>query len=56
MTPMPVNPTVVIFIDEGGVVAGIASNIAPLPELNVKVVHNQADFEDESAGKPFVSR
>ena len=46
----------VIFIDEGGVVAGIASNIAPLPELNVKVVHNQADFEDESAGKPFVSQ
>jgi hypothetical protein len=53
MTPLPVNPTVVVLIDEDNNVVKVASNIAPLPELTVRVLTSPQAFEDEAAGKPF---
>ena len=53
MTPLPTNPKVVILINEGGNTVKIASNIAELPELDVKVVYTQLEFDAEAAGKPF---
>lgn len=53
MTPLPVNPTVVILVDDAGRPAVVASNVAPLPELNVTVTNDVAKFDEESKGKPF---
>lgn len=53
MTPLPQNPKVVILVDGNGNVARVASNIAPLPELEVKVTDNPHDFAEEAAGKSF---
>ena len=52
MTPLPVNPRVVVLVSPNGVVK-VASNIAPLPELDVVVTNNPAIFEQEALGKPF---
>ena len=53
MYPLPVNPTVAVLIDEDGKPVKAASNIAPLPELTVKVFTNAQEFEEEAANKPF---
>jgi hypothetical protein len=53
MTPLPVNPTVVVLIDEDNNVVKVASNIAELPKLDVKVVYTHREFDTEAAGKPF---
>jgi hypothetical protein len=53
MTPLPTNPKVVVLINEEGNPVKIASNIAPLPELDVKVVYTELEFKVEAAGKPF---
>jgi hypothetical protein len=54
MTPLPTNPKIVIWLDDDGTtILKIASNIAPLPELEVKIVRNGWHYADEAAGKPF---
>ena len=53
MIPLPTNPTVVALIDENGKVIKVASNIAELPELNVTVTKNPAEFDEAALGKPF---
>lgn len=54
MTPLPVNPTVVILVDANNKPVTVASNVAPLPELNVVVVTDPAAFNEAALGKPFV--
>jgi hypothetical protein len=55
MTPLPVNPTVVILVDgsNGGAPLRVASNVAPLPELNVVVTDNPHEYKELALGKPF---
>jgi hypothetical protein len=55
MTPLPVNPKVVILVDgsNGGAPLRVASNIAPLPELEVIVTDNPHEFKELALGKPF---
>jgi len=53
MTPMPVNPTVVILIDDSDRIVGVASNIAPLPELTVEATRSQRLFDELALGKTF---
>ena len=54
MTPLPVNPVVVVQIgpDSGKVVA-VATNVAQ--DLKVVVVENDADFNEQALGKTFNS-
>jgi len=54
MTPLPVNPKVVVLLNPEGKVEGVASNIAPTPELEVIVTNSPAEFREASLGKPFV--
>ncbi len=54
MIPLPVNPTVVVQIDQNnnvGTIKHIASNIDK--DLNVVVVNSDEEFEEASKGKPF---
>lgn len=53
MTPLTVNPTVVVLVDDKGNVTGISSNVAP--DLKVQVVKTGVDFLNESKNKPFVT-
>lgn len=53
MYPLPTSPTVAILIDACGNTVKVASNIAPLPELTVKVFTNAQEFEEEAKNKPF---
>lgn len=53
MTPLPVNPKVAVLIAEDGSPLRVASNIAPLPELEVQIFKNESAFEEASRGKPF---
>lgn len=53
MFPLPVNPKVVILIDDDRNVVRVASNIAPLPEMEVKVLTSPHDFAEEALGKTF---
>jgi hypothetical protein len=55
MTPLPVNPTVVILVDgsNGGAPLRAASNIAPLPEFSVIVTDNPHEYKELALGKPF---
>ena len=55
MTPLPVNPTVVVLVDANNKPVTVASNIAPLPELNVQVVRTPEEFNEAALGKPFVN-
>jgi hypothetical protein len=55
MTPLPVNPTVVVLVDKNNKPVTVASNVAPLPELNVVVVTDPAAFNEAALGKPFVN-
>jgi hypothetical protein len=50
---MPVKPTVVILLSDNDEVVGVASNIAPLPELEVQVTRSQRMFDELALGKPF---
>lgn len=50
---MPVNPVVVVHIENGRVINS-ASNIGN--DLNLVVVDNATAFNNESLGKPFDSR
>lgn len=54
MTPMPVNPVVVVQRDINGNIVGFSSNIGN--DLNVVLVSNDTDFNRESLGKPFNSK
>ena len=51
MTPLPDQPKVVVFIEDGKIRA-TADNIAP--NLEISVVSTREMFTDESLGKPFV--
>lgn len=53
MYPLPQNPTVNVLTDASGRIIKVASNIAPLPELTVKVFTNAQEFEGEAINKPF---
>jgi hypothetical protein len=53
MTPLPVNPKVVILVDEAGSWQAIASNIDP--ELYVNITDNPAYFDEAAKGLPFNS-
>lgn len=53
MTPLPVKSIVVVRIDAAGNPIAIASNLAPLPELNVQIVRSEAEFDEAAKGKPF---
>jgi len=55
MTPMPINPTVVIRLSRNGEkITAIASNLDP--ELKVVLTsEDEGEFESESAGLPFDS-
>lgn len=55
MTPMPVNPTVVVKLNAEGKVEAVASNIAPVPELEVVVTSDPEVYRDAALGKPFNS-
>lgn len=52
MTPLPVNPTVTILVQNGRVVAA-ASNIDP--ELKVNIVTTQEDYGEAIRNLPFDS-
>lgn len=53
MFPLPVNPTVAVLTTPKGAVLKVASNIAPLPELNVVVTQNEDEFNEAALGKTF---
>lgn len=53
MTPIPVNPSVVVYFDAVVGFVAAASNIAP--DLEVVVVDNANDYEALVANKPFDS-
>jgi hypothetical protein len=53
MTPLPNDPTVVVYINEQREVIAFASNIAY--DLRVVAVRNKDQWNDKRAGKPFVS-
>lgn len=53
MTPMPVNPILVLRIREGEVIAN-ANNIGN--DLRIVVIHDAATFAEEAAGKPYVGQ
>jgi len=55
MTPLPVNPKVAILLNDAGNIVGVASNIAPTPELDVRVTTSQAVFDDLALGKSFAT-
>jgi len=53
MTPLPVTPAVVLLLNEQGNPTKIASNIAPVPEMQVEVARSEQEFEEKAKGKPF---
>ncbi len=53
MYPLPCNPKVVIQTDTNGKPIRIASNIAPLPEIEVVVTAYPGEFEQAAAGTMF---
>lgn len=53
MIPLTVNPSVAILLDDNNQVVGVASNIAPIAELNVEVTRSQKIFDDLALGKSF---
>lgn len=53
MTPLTVDPTVVVLVNENKEVIGIASNIAP--DVKVLVTRNREKFDRAAANKPFVA-
>lgn len=53
MTPLPVTPKVAVLIDAAGNPVAVASNIAPLAEMEVIVTTDVAKFDEEAKGKPF---
>ncbi len=50
---MPVDPSVVVYVDESNRVVAVASNISG--DLKVEVVRSMEAYVDESANKPFDS-
>lgn len=53
MTPLTVNPTVVLAVDGKGRVTGVATNVAA--DLEIVVATDDAAFKDEASNKPFRS-
>jgi len=51
MTPLPVNPNVLILVDKEGKVLEAATNVAP--DLKVTVTSDLAVFNEEAKGKTF---
>ncbi len=52
MTPLTVNPSVVVLLNPEGKVEATATNISP--EIEVIVTNSPAEFREASLGKPFV--
>lgn len=52
MTPLTVNPTVLILMDHQGNVLKTATNIAP--DLKIEITYRESVFNEESGNKPFV--
>lgn len=50
---MPVNPKVVILLNDNDEVVRVASNIAPLPEMTVEVTRSQRLYDEMALGKTF---
>ncbi len=53
MIPLPMNPTVILRLNDNDEVIGVASNVAPLPELRLEVTRSQRIFDELAKGKPF---
>lgn len=53
MIPLPANPKIVILLNEQGTIINVASNVSPLPNLEVQVLTLKAAFDIESLGMPF---
>lgn len=51
MTPMPVNPIVVLLVNESGTVLNDRNNIGN--DLKVVTTHSQAEFDAAGAGVPY---
>ena len=51
MTPLPVNPIVVVRISIDGIVEDVATNVSP--DLKVVFTLDKEWFEAEAANKPF---
>jgi hypothetical protein len=51
MIPLPVDPTVVVLLDDKGGVHAVKSNISP--ELSVVITRNAGDFENAASGRPY---
>lgn len=52
MTPLTVDPTIVVLVNENKEVVGIATNIAP--DVKVLVARNRARFDSVACNMPFV--
>jgi hypothetical protein len=53
MTPLPTNPIVVVLLNPEGRVEAVASNIAPVPELEVVVTTDRDAYAKAALGKSF---
>lgn len=51
MTPLPLNPTVVVLLDNDGLVSKVASNISD--DVTLMVTSNSTEYEELRKGKPF---
>jgi hypothetical protein len=51
MTPMPINPIIVLFVNSNGEVLANQNNIGN--DLRIVVVTDAKTYQEESAGKPY---
>lgn len=51
MTPLTVNPSVVVLVDPSGKPIATATNVAP--DLEVIITNDRGEYEQEAANKPF---
>lgn len=54
MTPMPVNPILVIRVDMNGKVIANNNNVGN--DLRIVVVNDDRTFSEEAAGLPYVGK
>ena len=55
MFPLPLNPKVVLLLDDNDEVVGVASNVAPIGELTVDVTRSERLYNDLVKGLPFAT-
>ena len=58
MTPTALNPKVVVLIDPNDnveSVTAVSTNVAPIADLTVEVVHSKEEFDQASLGMQFNS-